>query len=93
MSMGAIAMATLIACGALTLVDGVGPVLALGLLASTAFLFGNWYRTSTTPARFETEPVVADSETFEGFTLYWTAEGAASHATTVAHQVPAGVSR
>jgi hypothetical protein len=72
--------------------DGFGPFFALALLVLVAFLFGNWYRTSSTPIRFDAEAAIADSETFEGFTVYWTPEGAAAHGVTRS-RTPASVTR
>jgi hypothetical protein len=90
--MAAVAAMVLTACGALTLIEGVGPILAVVLLGISAVLFGNWYRNSTIPVMFESEPSVADPEIFAGFSLHWTEEGAASHAAVVP-QVHAGTAR
>ncbi len=79
LKLGATAAGTLTVAGALVLAQGIGPFLAIGLLVIAAFLFGNWYRTSTPRAKFETEPVIADAEQFGSFSLHWTAEGADTH--------------
>lgn len=47
----------------------VGPALVLVSLA--VFLFGNWYRTASTPAPAVRYDLVADERQYRGLTVMW----------------------
>ena len=81
----AVLAAALLAGSALLFVESIGLILALTFWAVAALLFGNWYRTSTRPAVFETEATVAGAKA-DGFSVYWTNEGAKSHSAPAASQ-------
>jgi hypothetical protein len=76
--MAAVIATAVVAGAALLLIESVGPILAIAFWAVAALLFGNWYRTSTTPAQFETEVTIPGAAA-DGVRVYWTAEGASKH--------------